>query len=473
MSQTHLYNHAVVIGGSIAGLTAARVLSDHFRQVTIVERDSPPDPVAFRKGAPQTRHPHALLKRGELILEEMFPGLVAELLAGGAIPANFGNETGFYLSGSWIGAFDSAITFTSCSRPLLESTVYGKLTARPNVRVLHQHEAQGLLLDESRLRVTGIRLLDRSGPTPATVELSASLVVDAGGRTSKAPAWLKEWGFTPPAETEINAFTGYATRIYRKPDYYTSKWKAVYMMAMAPLTPRGAVILPMEGDRWHVSLIGVGGDYPPQDEAAFLEFLRGLPSPIFYDAVKEAEPLTDIYGYRDASNRMRYYEKLPRYLDGFVVTGDAVYAFNPIYGQGMTTAALSAQELDRCLREQRAMISADHLDGLAQRFQKGLAGIVAAPWQLATGQDIRWPTTVGGSRPDPVTRLVQGYLDRVLAVAPHDPFVAEAFFHVQSMLRGPESLFHPRVLWRVLKPQPRRTGYQPGPVRAARDAVAA
>lgn len=473
MNRTPIYGHAVVIGGSIAGLTAARVLSDHFQQVTIVERDTPPEPAAFRKGAPQTRHPHALLKRGELILEEMFPGLVAELLTNGAITANFGDEVGFYLSGSWISPFSSAITFTSCSRPLLESTVYRKLTALPNVRVLHQHEMQGLLLDSHNERVTGVRLTDRSGPAPKELEVPAALVVDASGRTSKAPHWLKEWGYTPPAETEINAFTGYATRIYRKPDDYTSKWKAVYMMAMAPQTPRGAVILPMEGDRWHVSLIGVGRDYPPQEEAAFLEFLRGLPSSIFYDALRNAEPITEIYGYRDASNRMRYYEKLPRYIDGFVVTGDAVYAFNPIYGQGMTTAALSAQALDRCLREQRAMISTEHLNGLARRFQKGLAGVIAAPWQLATGQDIRWPTTVGGARPDPATRLLQGYLDKVLAVAPHDPLVAEAFIQVQSMLKGPESLFHPKVLWQVLKPQAPRTGYQPGPVRSARDAVAA
>ena len=336
-----------------------------------------PDPVAFRKGAPQTRHPHALLAKGEEILNGMFPGLSQELHTGGAIAANFGSELGFYISGNWCQPYVSAITTTLCSRPLLESTIY-----------------------------------------------------------------------------------------------HTSEWKALYIMAMAPHTPRGAIIVPMEGDRWHLSLVGVGGDYPPTDEAGFMDFVRSLPSPLFYEALKDAEPLTAPYGYRRAENQMRYYEKLPRYIEGFVATGDAVYAFNPIYGQGMSTAAIASQMLNSCLKEQR-IYGEKTLDGLAQRFQRELASVTAAPWAMATGQDIRWPTTEGGAKPDPVTRLVQGYLDKVLAVAPHNPAVAEAFFHVQNMLKGPESLFHPKVLWQVLKPQPSQPAFQPAPVRGLGQAVTA
>jgi len=472
MNPESAYSHAIVIGGSIAGLTAARVLSDHFAQVTLIERDGPPDAATFRKGAPQTRHPHALLAKGEAILEEMFPGLVQELKAGGGIPANFGNEAGLYINGQWCQSFTSAITTIACSRPLLESTIYRKLTALPNVQVLHGQEMLGLSVDDTQTRVTGVRLLDRGDTAGGERTLSANLVVDASGRGSHAPQWLEEWGYVPPTETMVNAFTGYSTRIYRKPAYYTSEWKMLYMMTMAPHTPRGVIIIPMEGDRWHVCLIGVGGDYPPTDEAGFLEFARSLPSPVFYDLLKDAEPLTAPYGYRTAENRMRFYEKLPRYLDGFVVTGDAVYAFNPVYGQGMSTAAMAAVTLGGCLKEQRRQGS-QSLDGLAQRFQKKLAGVTAGPWQMATGQDIRWPTTQGGQAPDPVTRLIQGYLDKVLMVMPRDPLVAEAFFHVQNMLKVPQSLFHPKILWHVLKPQPRTQTTQPVSVRRLGDPVLA
>jgi flavin-dependent dehydrogenase len=450
------YNHAVVIGGSIAGLVAARVLTNHFAQVTIVERDVAPDAMAFRKGAPQARHPHALLARGQVILEELFPGLVNELYTAGAIPANFGNELGFYLNGSWCQPFESAITMTICSRPLLETTVYRRVAALPGVRILHGQEMLGLCVDEKKERVTGLRLRDRETPKAVGREMQADLVVDASGRDSRAPEWLSKWGYTPPAETTVNAFAGYSTRIYRGPANVIGDWKAMYVLAMAPNTQRGAVIIPMEGDRWHVCLIGMAGDYPPTNEAGFMDFVRSLPSPHFYNVLKDAEPLTAPYGFRRAENRMRYYEKLPRYLENFVVTGDAVYAFNPVYGQGMSTAAMAAQTLDRCLAAQRQRNGEQLLPGLAQRFQKELAGITAGPWQMATGQDIRWPATEGGQQPDPITRLIQRYLDRVLEVAPHNPTVAEAFFHVQNMLKDPPSLMHPRILWEVLKPQARR-----------------
>jgi hypothetical protein len=179
-----------------------------------------------------------------------------------------------------------------------------------------------------------------------------------------------------------------------------------------------------------------------------MAFARSLRTPRVYEALKQAEPLTEPHGDSRAENRMRYYEKLPRYLENFLVTGDAVYAFNPVYGQGMSTAALASQMLDTCLRKQ----SLQSLHGLAQRFQKALAGVAAGPWQLATGQDVRWPKTTGGQSPDPMTRMVQHYLDRVLATMQYSATVAEAFLYVQNMLKPPTSLFHPKIMWQVLKP---------------------
>jgi 2-polyprenyl-6-methoxyphenol hydroxylase-like FAD-dependent oxidoreductase len=173
-----------------------------------------------------------------------------------------------------------------------------------------------------------------------------------------------------------------------------------------------------------------------------------------YEALKEAEPVTAPYGYRRAENRMRYYEKLPRYLENFLVAGDAVYAFNPVYGQGMTVAAMGSLALAESLQAQLRHHPHGDLTGLARRYQQKLAQTIADPWQMATGQDIRWPGTEGGLQPDRITRLIQRYLDRVLRTMPHNPVVAEAFYHVQNMLKPPTSLLHPRIVWQVLRPQP-------------------
>ncbi|CAN5473874.1 hypothetical protein BH10CHL1_BH10CHL1_44940 [soil metagenome] len=440
--------HAIVIGGSIAGLTAARVLTNHFAKVTIIERDAAQRADSYRTGVPQGRHPHILLGLGQQLLEEMFPGLFKQLLAEGAVQMDLGHEFQFFVNSGWSQPFDSQITGVICSRPMLESAVYQRVAAHPHVQILHEKLVLWLCTDEQKHQATGVQMRDRHNVLAAPTTLQADLVLDASGRDSRALEWLEGLGYTPPQEATINAFAGYSTRIYRKPANFADTWKSLYIMATYPHTPRGAVILPMEGDRWQVCLIGMNGDYPPTDEAGFMEFARSLRTPRFYEAIKHAEPLTDLYGYRRAENRMRYYEKLPRYLENFLVTGDAVYAFNPVYGQGMSTAAMASQTLDACLHKQ----SGQSLNGLAQAFQKALAGVVAGPWQLATGQDVRWPKTTGGQSPDPMTRMVRHYLDRVLATMPYSAAVSEAFLYVQNMLKPPTSLFHPKILWQVLKP---------------------
>ncbi len=156
----------------------------------------------------------------------------------------------------------------------------------------------------------------------------------------------------------------------------------------------------------------MAGDYPPTDEDGFWEFLRSLPSPRFYDVLKDAEPLTGPYGYRQAENRLRTYEKLPRYLEGFLATGDAVYAFNPVYGQGMTVAAMASLALDECLTAHRRHQGEQTLNGLAKQFQTKLAGVIAGPWQIGHWADVPGRATQGGQQPDRITRLLNGYMER-------------------------------------------------------------
>jgi 2-polyprenyl-6-methoxyphenol hydroxylase-like FAD-dependent oxidoreductase len=174
---------------------------------------------------------------------------------------------------------------------------------------------------------------------------------------------------------------------------------------------------------------------------------------MLYEAIRDAEPLSDISGYRDTENRWRHYEKLPRQPDNFLVTGDAASAFNPIYAQGMTTAALGAEVLEECLREQDAA-DGDYA-GLSKRFQKKLAKANAASWLLATGEDFRVRGVEGG-RATFATRLTHRYMDRVLALSLRDINVRRTFLEVFHMLKAPTALFEPGIALKVLRGTNRR-----------------
>lgn len=386
------FGQAVVIGSSISGLTAARALTNHFAKVIIIDRDDLPDKPQFRRGIPQARHAHILPLRGQEILEEQFPGLSAELAANGAITINGGSEMGYFIAGDWhqVKHHSTRLSMTS-SRPLLENTIYRRLVAEPKVQIIQAHEATGLVVDQNGGQVSGVRLRKRHGSDRHETELAADLVVDASGRDSNAPHWLAELGYTPPWESTINAFSGYASRVYRQPARSPAGWKTLYVRPSPPDSRRGGLLIPIEGGHWHVTLVGMTRDYPPVDEAGFMAFARSLPTPELYEAIKTAEPLSHPSGYRRNENRVRHFDQLSRYLDGFVVVGDAAYALNPVYAQGMTAAVLGSQALDRCLQQQREQ---GNLIGLAKAFQTELGRAVAAPWKMAVQQDQRWPDTI-------------------------------------------------------------------------------
>jgi 2-polyprenyl-6-methoxyphenol hydroxylase-like FAD-dependent oxidoreductase len=442
-----LGDHAIVIGGSIAGLMMARVLADHFERVTILERDIAPSETEFRKGVPQARHPHGLLKGGELVMEKLFPGLRVELLAKGAQTANFGSEVESFGFGQWRRRYESAQVGLVCSRPLLETAIYHRLSAHPHITILHQTEVLGLCVNADKTRVTGVELRNRQ--TQQLTRLEADVVVDASGRDSDAPKWLAALGYTAPTETIITAKVGYATRIYQIPLGFKDTWKVMMIQPSLP-NAHGGLLISLEGNRWHAGVIGMQGDYPPTTEDGYLEFVRSLPSPRLYEAIKDAQPLTDVYGYRRGENHLRHYEKLPHYLEGFLVGGDAVCSFNPVYGQGMTVAALGSVALDACLQEQRRRYPDGEVTGLAQRFQGHLMKVIATPWQLATNADRRWTADESQAAPNFAQRVMQSYLTRLLRVAMIDPMVSEAFFAVQQMIASRTKLFSPKIVWHVL-----------------------
>ena len=430
----------------MAGLLAARVLSELFEQVTIIERDRLSEQVEPRKGVPQGQHAHILLMKGETILRGLFPALYETFARDGAVPLTSA-DVQWYDFGAWRAPSPDPIKSYCGSRPFLEQSVRRFLTARANVHFIDRCEVNRLCVNEDHTRVMGVSLVHYS-PERREEDLAADLVVDASGRGSRATQWLMSLGYDRVEETCVKVDVAYATRIYRRPSNLPLDWKLLIIYGTPPDQKRGGLVFPIEGERWMVSLAGRLGDYPPADEAGFLEYARNLPDPSLYEAIKEAEPITPVVTYKYAVNRWRHYERMTRLPAGFVILGDAVCSFNPVYGQGMSVASLEARTLDMCLRDQHRQSSSNDLAAFPQRFQKAIVKAVKVPWMLATGEDFRYPETEG-KRP-PGMNLLHWYTRRVNELTATDPRVAGLFYQVLHLLKPPTVLFSPRVVWAVL-----------------------
>ncbi len=437
--------HALVLGGSLAGLLAARVLADHFERVTLIERDRFPGAPAARRGTPQANHVHAMMPRGRQIIEELFPGIHHEMMSDGAPLLDMAKDVAWLTPQGWGLNFDSDIEILAFTRPLLDFHVRRRLADCSNVRILHNTEIFRLLEGtDGRIDGVMVRIATTEGINIETI-LKADLVVDALGRASRAPDWLEELGYDSPQETVVNAHLGYASRLFEIPAGVTSSWKGLFIQSAPPDEKRGGLLFTVEGDRWLVTLVGGGRDYPPKDEEAFIEFARSLRSPIIYDAIKNANPISPIKVHRGTENRLRNFASLRRQPKNFVVLGDSLCAFNPVYGQGMTIAAMGALTLDAVLREQTSTQA-----NFAKQFHSRMAHVTKAPWMLATGEDYRYRETEGGS-PTLMTRFMHAYMDRVVKLSTFDPVVRTLLLRVFGMLEQPSAFFRPNILKRVLK----------------------
>lgn len=441
---SHRYASAVVLGASMGGLLAARALASHFARVTLVERDALPERDESRKGVPQSNHAHGLLASGYQAMDEYFPGMMDELEALGAPRGDVVGDFLWFQYGRWKLRHDSGLRGITVSRPCLEAAIRRRVKALPNVTFLEGAEGVKPAFDTGTSRVTGLVVRSKDGAAQET--LGADLVVDASGRGSQSPRWLEESGCGHPEEITVKVNVGYATRTFaRKPGEFFGSMGGI-VSGTPPASTRYGAVLAAEHARWVVTLVGILSDYPPTDEAGWVAFAETLPVRAVHQLVTSAQPLTDIVSYRFAANQRRVYERMSRFPPGYLVIGDAVCSFNPIYGQGMSVAATEAKALDECLTV--------GLDGLSQRFYARTRRIVDIPWAIATGEDLRFPQ-VEGRRP-PGFGLVNRYLERVHAMASSDPVVCRKFFDVLNLLAPPPSLMSPGVAWRVLgrsKPQ--------------------
>jgi 2-polyprenyl-6-methoxyphenol hydroxylase-like FAD-dependent oxidoreductase len=394
-----------------------------------------------------------LLATGHYIIEQLFPGIRNDLRADGASSASNIVPLAIVSPAGKLPLPRQPGEFIAFSRPLLEWHVRDRVSKQPQVRIVANTEVTGLQTTPDHRHVTGVLVRER-GQEGHTSTLSADLIVDASGRHSRTPQWLVELGYeTPPVET-INSDLRYASRFYAKPEHFPSEWQSLIINGRPPHAHAG-LILSVDHERWHVTLGGFRGHFPPTDEEGFLQWARDLPDPSIYEALRVARPLTPIRGYGTPENHLLHFERMQRWPSGFIVTGDAVCAFNPIYGQGMTVSALDAMTLNRCLQEQQRSPRLD----FEQHFQQQLAETVADAWLLATNQDLRWPgVLLRGARPNPGLRLLHRYMDLVLYSAIVDPEIAQAYFNVLMMANPPRSLVQPGMVARVLAVAFKRTG---------------
>jgi 2-polyprenyl-6-methoxyphenol hydroxylase-like FAD-dependent oxidoreductase len=429
---------AIVLGASIGGLLAARALSKHFNRVTIVERDVLPQQAAMRKGVPQSAHAHGLLASGYRVMDDYFPGMMDELEAMGAPRGDVVGDFMWFQYGRWKLRHQSGLRGITLSRPCLEAALRRRVKAISNVTFLEGTDGVRPTFDTAAGRVTGF-LVRRRDQNVEEI-LDADLVLDASGRGSQSPKWLEEWGYGQPETISVKVDVGYATRIFeRRPGDFLSPMGAI-VADTPPAGTRLAAVVAAEGSRWVITLAGTLGDYPPVDEEGWTRFAESLPVRAVHDLVTSARPLTEIASYRFPANQRRLYEKMGRFPGGYLVTGDAVCSFNPIYGQGMSVAATEAKALDESL--------AGGINNLARRFYARARKIIDIPWLIATGEDLRFPQ-VEGKRP-PGSRLVNRYLDLVHEAASYDATVCRKFFDVLNLLATPGSLMRPGVAWRVL-----------------------
>ena len=429
--------HAVVIGASTTGLVAAAVAARHFAKVTVVDRDQIPEQPVWRKGVPQGRHVHSLLKGGQDVLNHYFPGLTAEMVAGGSVEVDLGRDIVWHHSGGWKKRFGSGVRMQCQTKAYLEWSVRRRLVERQGVECRTGLGVNGLVVRGGR--IAGVKLSDDTG-------IEADLVIDASGRSSQTPRHLEALGLAPPAVTELPVDIGYSTQIFT-PSAATRDWLGMLIHSRPPAT-RTAALMPIEDGRWIVTLVGWNGDLPGGDIDSFRDWARGLPTPELDRAIREAEPVDRVWRWKFVSNLRRHYERLRQLPEGLVVVGDANTSLNPIYAQGMSQGAIGAQLLDTCLAEHAAEAGSKPLDGVSRRFHQRYARFIDQCWMTSTTEDFG----VLGSREQQAwyAPLLVRYLHRFTELTWHDEAAARAFLEVMNLRKPPTSLLAPHLLCKAL-----------------------
>jgi 2-polyprenyl-6-methoxyphenol hydroxylase-like FAD-dependent oxidoreductase len=395
---------------------------------------------------PQGLHAHGILARGREVIEEFFPGLTRDLVRAGAVAVDIHDDIGWYNGQRPLRGAPSDLLGLSVSRPALEDYVRERVRKLPNVVVRGGYTAVGLLADDGRRVVGGVRLVESDGPV--TEDLVADLVVDATGRGNRGKTWLAQLGYDLPREDTVRANIAYATRQYARVRPLPSG-KAAMINSLSPSYPYSAVLIPMEDDRWILTLIGIGEHTPPTDVEGFNAFAHQLPMADLHDVVDHAEPLISPRQFRVPASVRRRYERLRHLPQGYLVVGDALCAFNPVYGQGITVAAREALLLSSAL-------TSGFEPHDARKLLRRFTSVTSLPWSVATNQDVRFPTST--ARPSPTQRLLGWWTREIGLLAAHGNGRAlDTLNSTYHLMGSPAQFLHPALPAAAIRA--RVTGY--------------
>ncbi|RDS82608.1 NAD(P)/FAD-dependent oxidoreductase [Dyella psychrodurans] len=429
---------AIVIGGNMMGCLAAEVLSKHLDRVLVIEKGDFDDETGYRKSVPQEHHVHLLLLRGKQIFENIFPGFLDELGEAGAEIADLGHDVKWYQYGRWKNRYKTGISAHYCSRRLIDNVVRKRVRSNEKVKVISYATTYGLCYDGTR--VSGVKL--RVGGSEH--EEFADLVVDASGRGSRSSEWIGEFcGDKECVQQDlVETRLGYASRIYRRDPKYRDLWKVLLVLPKPPQQRCMGVISPIEGDRWLVTTGGWFGHYPKPNPEQFLDYLGQLPVPDIYEIIRQAEPLSDVFGFGMPGSLRRRFDLLTRWPEGYFVLGDALYSLNPLYSQGMTLCALEAN----CFRKMLGGFLAGRIS--AHEIQKEVSKVVEPAWNMATEEDLRFPETIGHRTP--AVRLRHWYGMGIGRLSAKHRLALKTQIGVTNLVTPSGQLFRPEIVGGVL-----------------------
>jgi 2-polyprenyl-6-methoxyphenol hydroxylase-like FAD-dependent oxidoreductase len=444
LASTLIGKQAVVIGAGMGGLTAAGALTDHFDNVVVLERDTLPSDPTYRPGTPQARHVHGLLLSGQRALSELFPGFEQDLARAGAVAMRVGLDVRVERPGydpfpqrdlGWLGY--------AASRPAIERAVRRRVESRANITLRQRCRVQEVLASPNAESVAGVRYENGNGTSET---ITADLVVDASGRGVPTLGLLQSIGRPLPEETTIGIDIGYATSIFSIPEDAPTDWKGVMTFGQAPRNSRGGLMLPLEGNRWMVTVGGRHGDVPPGDEDGFLTYAKALRTPTIYNAISHSKRVDGVARYGFPESIRRHFERLDAFPRGLLPLGDAICRFNPVYGQGMSVAALEACLLKTLLK--RLGEDGDPIAGLASTFFAEVQTLIETPWSVAT-LDFAFPETRGQRPTDFETTFKFGIA--LTRLAAEDPAVHKLTLEVQHLLKPRSAYRDPALMQRVFE----------------------
>ena len=439
MSHNTIARRAVVLGSGMAGLFSARILSDHFDEVVLIDRDDVPDSPRTRDGVPQGKHFHALLPGGLNIASELFPGFTDDLRAAGAVPCVGGQDFVAYRPEG--KSYSLAVyqpepkplgLIYFMSRSLLEHCLRRRVQDLPNVETRYRSLVRDALTDEGRVAGVVIEGGER---------VAADLVVDASGRNARTGLWLATLGFDAPLESVVNCDFAYASTVVQPSDPEALDGAGFFVLPSpdGQYNTRGAYVVRIEGDKWLAGLGGRFGDYPPTDVDEWRQFGRTLAYPIWDEVLSASEPVTKPAAFRFPRSVRRHFERLDRFPDGLVPLGDSVCHFNPLYGQGMSAAACQARALGAVL--ERRSRSSQGLTGLALEFFPEAFEVTRTPWALAAGADFLDRRTTGDFPVEEMQSLAMLRLATTLAAT--DPEAAQLAADIITLVRPLSALHTP------------------------------